>query len=77
MAIVKLLDTGYQITVMLKLKFIGSRVTLNVTNNTQEIVMFDPTEMIGIQDLRSLGYYTINRACNNKFKQTLILSQLI
>ena len=32
---------------------------LNVTNNTQETVMFDQTEMIGILDLISLGYYKI------------------
>ena len=36
-------------------------MTLNVTNNTQETVMFDPTEMIGILDLRSLGYYKIKQ----------------
>ena len=36
-------------------------MTLNVTNNTQEAVTFDPTEMIGILDLRSLGYYKIKQ----------------
>ena len=46
---------------MLKLKIIRNRATLNVTNNTQESVMFDPTEMIGILDLRSLGYYKIKQ----------------
>ena len=34
---------------------------MNVTNNTQETVMYDPTEMIGILDLRSLGYYKIKQ----------------
>ena len=61
MAIVKLLDTQEQITVMLKLKFIRNRVTLNVTNNTQQTVTFDPTEMMGILDLSSLGYYKIKQ----------------
>ena len=46
---------------MLKLKFIRNRVTLNVTNNTQETVTFDPKEMIGVLDLRSLGYYKIKQ----------------
>ena len=46
---------------MLKLKFIRNRVTLSVTNNTQETVTFDPAEMIGILDLRSLGYYKIKQ----------------
>ena len=62
MAIAELLDMQEQITVMLKLKFIRNRVTLNVTNNTQETVTFDPTEMIGILDFRSLGYYKIKQS---------------
>ena len=54
---------------MLKLKFIRKRVTLNVTSNTQETVTFDPEEMIGILDLRSLQ----NQAgCSTtKFEQIL------
>ena len=46
---------------MLKLKLITNRATLNVTNNTQETVTFHPTEMIGILDLRSLGYCKVNK----------------
>ena len=34
-------------------------MTLKVTDNTHENMMFDPTEMIGILDLRILGYYKI------------------
>ena len=36
---------------MLKLKFIRNRATLNVTNNTQETMTFDPKEMIGVLGL--------------------------
>ena len=61
MAIVKLLDMQEQVTNMMKLKFIRNRVTLKVTNNTHETVTFDLTEMIGILDLRSLGYYKIKQ----------------
>ena len=61
MAIVKVLDMQEQVTNMIKLKFRRNRVTLKVTNNTHETVMFDPTEMIGILDLRSLGYYKIKQ----------------
>ena len=61
MAIVKLLDTREQITVMLKLTFIRNMATLNVTKNAQETVTFDPKEMIGVLDLRSLGYYKIKQ----------------
>ena len=42
-------------------KFIRNRVTLDVSNNTWEIIMFDPKEMIGILDLRWLGYYKIRQ----------------
>ena len=59
MAIVKMLDKQEQVTVMLKLKFIRNRTTLNVTNNTQQAMTFEPKDMIGILDLRSLGNYKI------------------
>ena len=61
MAIVKMLDKREQVTVMLKLKFIRNMATLNVTNNTQKTLIFDPKEMIGILDLGSLGYYKIRQ----------------
>ena len=32
---------------------------MDVTNNTQEMVTFEPKQMLGILDLRSLGYYKI------------------
>ena len=50
-----------QVTNMIKFKFIMKRVTLKITNNTHETVMLDPTEMIGILDLKSLGYYKIKQ----------------
>ena len=46
---------------MLKLKFIRNRVTLNVTSNMQETMIFEPKEMKGILDLRSLDYYKIKQ----------------
>ena len=60
-AIVKVLDMSEQGTNMIKLKFIRNRATLKITNNTQETMTFDPTDMIGILDLRSLGYYKIKQ----------------
>ena len=45
----------------MKLKFIRNGATLTVTNNTQEKVIFDPTDMVGIIDLRSLGYYKVKQ----------------
>ena len=48
-------------TLMMKLKFIKNRATLKVTNSTQEKVTFDPTDMVGVVDLRSLGYYKVKQ----------------
>ena len=59
-AITKLLDVK-EIKKKMKLKFIRNRATLKVTNSTQEKVIFDPTDMVGIVDLRSLGYYKMRQ----------------
>ena len=61
MAITKLLDTKSHVALTLKLKFIRSRATLKVTNSTQEKVTFNPEDVVGTVDLRSLGYYKINQ----------------
>ena len=53
-----MLGSREQCTVVLKLKFIRNWVSLDVTNNTQETVLFDPKEIIGILVLISLGYST-------------------
>ena len=47
---------------MLKLKFIQNKAMLDITNNTRETLIFDRKTMIGILDLRSLGYYKIKQA---------------
>ena len=61
MAIVKILDMKEQVTNMIKLKFIRKKVILKITNATHEIVTFRQTEMIGVVDLRSLGFYKIKK----------------
>ena len=61
MAITKLLDVKEQMTLMMKLKFIRNRVMLKVTNSTEEKVTFEPTDMVGVIDLRSLGYYKVKQ----------------
>ena len=61
MAITELLDTKERITLTMKIKFIRNRVTFKVTNDMHETVTFDPTQMLGIIDLRSLGYYKIKQ----------------
>ena len=59
MAIIKIIDQGQKTPMMLKLKFIRNKATLDITNNTRETVIFDKKTSIGILDLRSLGYYKI------------------
>ena len=61
MAITKLLDTKEQMTLTMKIKFIRNRATFKVKNDTHETMTFNPTQMLGIIDLRSLGYYKIKQ----------------
>ena len=61
MAIVKVLDMKEHVTSMIKLTFIRNRVTLKITNNTSETSTSDRSNMIGILDMRSLGYYKIKQ----------------
>ena len=68
MAIVKILDMKEQATTMIKLKFIRNKVVLKITNKTCETMTFGQTEMIGVVDLRSLGFY--------KIKQEVLQEQL-
>ena len=56
MAITKMLDIKEQKTLTMKLKFIRNRAIFKVTNNTHEAVVFHPRKMLGVIDLRSLGY---------------------
>ena len=61
MAITKLLDIKEQINLTMKIQFIRNRATFIVTNSPHETVTFNPTQMIGNIDLRSLGYYKIKQ----------------
>ena len=61
LAIVKTIDNKEQCTLVLKLKPERNPALLVVTNNMQETVIFEPKQMLGILDLRSLGYYKINQ----------------
>ena len=60
-AIIKMIDNKGHCTVVLKLKFVRNFASLDIVNNTQEKVIFDPNRILGILDLRSLGYYKIKQ----------------
>ena len=56
-----MLDSKEECTVVLKLQFITNQASLYITNNTQETVIFDPKQMLGVSNLRSVGYYKIRQ----------------
>ena len=61
MAKVKILDMKEQTTNMIKLKFICNKAALKITNKTCKTITFGRTEMVGVVDLRSLGFYKIKQ----------------
>ena len=61
LAIVKILDKATHNMMMLKLKLMWNLATPDVTNNGLDTIIFDPKEVLGIIDLRSLGYYIIKQ----------------
>ena len=61
MAIIKILDGGTYSTLLIKLKFICNKVILDVMNKGKDSMILRLEEMIGIVDLRSLGYYKIKQ----------------
>ena len=44
-----------------KTKFVRNCASLDAMNNTHETVIFEPKQVLGILDLRSLGYYKIKQ----------------
>ena len=61
MTVVKIIDKEQKMPMILKLKFLHNKAMLDIMNNTREILIFDRKTMIGILDLRSLGYYKIKQ----------------
>ena len=61
MAMVKTLDMKMQTTNMIKLKFIWNKAVLKITNKMCETITFDRMGMMGVVDLRLLGFYKIKQ----------------
>ena len=61
LAIIKILDKITHNSMMLKLKFTQNSAMLDITNTGPDTIIFDPKEMLGVIDLRSLGYYKIKQ----------------
>ena len=61
LAMIKILDRGTHSTLLMKLKFTHNAAVLDIVNNGTETILFKHEEMLGIVDLRSLGYYRIKQ----------------
>ena len=61
LAIIKILDGSTFSTMLTELKLTCNAAILEIVNNGTETIIFKPEEMIGIVDLRSLGYYEIKQ----------------
>ena len=61
MAIIKILDGGTYSTLLIKLKFMHNKAILDIVNKGKDTMIFKSEEMIGIIDLRSLGYDEIKQ----------------
>ena len=61
LAIIKIIDGSTHSTLLIKLKFTHNKVVLDIKNAGKDTMILRPKEMIGIVDIRSLGYYKIKQ----------------
>ena len=61
LAIIKIIDGKTNSTLLIKLKFTCSKGVLDIKNAGKDAMILDLREMIGIVDIRSLGYYKIKQ----------------
>ena len=61
MTIIKLLDGGTHSTLLIKLKIMHNKAMLDIVNKGKDTMIFKPEKIIGVIDLRSLGYYKIKK----------------
>ena len=68
LAIIKIIDGGTYSTLLIKLKFTCNKAVLDIKNAGKDTMILRLEEMIGIVDIRSLGYYKIKQG---KLQQNL------
>ena len=61
LAIIKIIDGSTYTPLLVKLKFMCNKAVLDIKNTGKETMFLKPKEMIGIVDIRSLGYYKIKQ----------------
>ena len=60
-AIIKIIDRTTNSTLLIKLKFTCNKAVLDKKNAGKDTVILNLKEMIGVVDIRSLGYYKIKQ----------------
>ena len=61
LAIIKIIDTGTYSTLLIKLKFMCNKAILDIKNKGKDTMILRPEEVLGIIDMRSLGYFKIKQ----------------
>ena len=61
LAIIKIIDGKTNSTLLIKLKFTCNKAVLDIKNAGKDTMILSLKEMIGIIDIRSLGYYKIKQ----------------
>ena len=61
LAITKIIDGKTNSTLLINLKFMHNKAVFNIKNAGKDTMILNPKEMIGIVDIRSLGYYKIKQ----------------
>ena len=61
LAIIKIIDRKTNSTLLIKLKFTCNKAVLDIKNAGKGTMILNPREMIGIVDIRPLGYYKIKQ----------------
>ena len=61
LAIIKIIDRRTNSTLLIKLKFTCNKAVLDIKNAGKDTMILNPKEMIGIVNIRSLGYYKIKQ----------------
>ena len=61
LAIIKIIDGSIYTTLLVKLNFPCNKAVLDIKNTGKETMFLRPKQMIGIVDIRSLGYYKIKQ----------------
>ena len=61
LTIIKIIDGKTNSTLLIKLKYMCNKAVLDIRNVGRDTMILNPKEMIGVLDIRSLGYYKIKQ----------------